>query len=179
MSQFEMILYFGIIPFVVISLTVVLLIILYYKRRKTKMYLQIEAALDEYVKSHPGSEYVKSDVLEYDYVLSTAQAKYYIMVVPNFHCGELFLSSSTKWSIKRSYEEETSRFVPRIDKLARFDPPYEGGKEIKRIYIIYPTAKSILRYINDCEMEFIHYDTDVNGSYLITYYELKDKKIEF
>lgn len=179
MSQFEMILYFGIIPFLLITLTVVLLVILYYKRRKTKMYLNIEATLDEYTKSHPGAELQKSEVPEYDYILSTASAKYYIMVVPNFQCGELFLSSSTKWSIKKTYEDSISRFVPRIDKLARFDPPYEGGKEIKRIYVIYPTAKSILRYINDCEMEFIHSDTDVNGSNLITYNELKDKKIEF
>lgn len=179
MSELDMILYFGIIPFLFIAISVSFLVAVYYKSRKTKMYLQIESVLDEYIKSHPGFSLEKNNTPEYDYVLTNENSKYYIMVVPNFQCGELFLSSSTKWSIKKTYEEENSRFVPRVDKLARFDPPYEGGKEIRRIYIIYPTAKSILRYINDCEMEFIHSDTDVNGAYLITYSELKDKKIQF
>ena len=90
-----------------------------------------------------------------------------------------FLSSSTKWSIKKTYEDSYSKFVPRVDKLARFDPPYEGGLVIRRMYIVYPLAKSILRYINDCEMEFIHYDTDINGANIVTYLELKDEKIVF
>ena len=166
-------------PIIVVTLTTVFLIVFLRKRRKTKMYTSIEMVLENYVKRTPDSKLDKVYLPEYDYILQTSKSKTYIMIVPNFSCGELFLSSSTKWSIKKTYEDSYSKFVPRVDKLARFDPPYEGGLQIRRMYIIYPLAKSILRYINDCEMEFIHFDTDINGANIVTYLELKDDKIVF
>ena len=166
-------------PILLVALTTIFLIFFLRKRRRNKMYTSIENALEKYVRSNADSKLEKLYLPEYDYILQTSKSKTYIMVVPNYSCGELFLSSSTKWSIKKTYEDSYSKFVPRVDKLARFDPPYEGGLVIRRMYIVYPLAKSILRYINDCEMEFIHYDTDINGANIVTYLELKDEKIVF
>ena len=179
MSELDVLIISIIASVAVLVLTPIFLIIFFRKRRRTKMFTLVENALEDFVRKNPDAKLEKVYLPEYDYILQTKKFKTYIMVVPNYSCGELFLSSSTKWSIKKTYEDSYSRFVPRVDKLARFDPPYEGGLQIRRMYIIYPLAKSILRYINDCEMEFIHFDTDINGANIVTYLELKEGKIMF
>ena len=179
MSGVDLLIFLITTPTSVIALTTFFSILLYRQKRRKKMYALVEEVLDDYVLNIIDGKIEKLYLPEYDYVVTTNQTRTYIMVVPNYSAGELFLSSSTKWSIKKNYEDYKSKFVPRVDKLARFDPPFEKDMTIRRMYIIYPEAKSILRYINDCEMEFIHSDSDINGASIVTYLELKDKKIIF
>ena len=48
-------------------------------------------------------------------------------------------------------------------------------KAYKKLYVIYPNARTLLKYINECEMIFINPNTDVYGTNIITYAELKEK----
>lgn len=146
-------------------------------KRKKKMFQAIEGLLNEYVKADPlHAKLDRVNMPEYDYILTTRELKLYIMVIPNFTCGEICINSPTKWQFRRTYKDDIVRFVPRVDKLMRFDPPYEAGLRSKRLYIIYPNSKSLLRYINECEMEFVRPETDLNGTSVVTYQELLEHR---
>ena len=47
-------------------------------------------------------------------------------------------------------------------------------KGIKKIYIIYPNSRSLLKYVNECEMEFVTPETDIYGTQVITYLALNE-----
>ena len=64
------------------------------------------------------------------------------------------------------------RFVENIEGLMRMDE--ENERNAKRLYIVYPNARTLLKYINECEMVFIHPDTDVYGTNIISYVALKE-----
>ena len=145
--------------------------------KRKKMRLAVEALLKEYVeKDIENNSLEKSLVPDYDYIFTTKDAKIYIMLVSNFTEGEICINAPTKWQVRRNYEDTSLHFVPRVDRLMRFEPPYEEGKKTKRLYIIYPATRSLLRYINECEMEFVRPTTDVNGTNVISYSELLDHK---
>ncbi|RIA75950.1 hypothetical protein EI71_00984 [Anaeroplasma bactoclasticum] len=149
----------------------------YKSHKKKKMFLAVEELLNEYVAADPlYSKLEKSSVKEYDYILTTKEIKVYIMIIPNFHQGEICINSPTKWQFRKTYQDSSSRFVPRVDRLMRFEPPMEAGLRIKRLYIVYPSSKSLLRYINECEMEFVRPETDLNGCSVITYSFLLEHK---
>ena len=48
------------------------------------------------------------------------------------------------------------------------------GKEIKKLFIIYPNSRALLKVINECEMVFIDPKTDIYGSTIITYRQLEE-----
>lgn len=114
------------------------------------------------------------EALAYDYTLETNNYIYYIKVVPNFNNDEICVNNSVKWQTRRSYKDEHVRFVSNIDLLMRLDLENKNNKKARKLYIIYPNAKSLLKYINECELEFVHYNTDVYGAKIITYLDLKD-----
>ena len=177
LNQQDRILIYLAIILVILTISLIIILKMVSVNRKKKMYLAVEELLNEYVKEDP--LYVKlekSSSLEYDYILTTKEVKCYIMIIPNFQMGEISINAPTKWIYRKSYNDEYSHFVPRVDRLMRFEPPFEAGLRIKRLYIIYPSSKSLLRYINECEMEFVRPETDINGTSVITYAYLKEHK---
>lgn len=145
--------------------------------KRKKMRIAVEALLNEYVKKDmENNSLVRSTTSDYDYIFTTKDTKTYIMLVQNFQEGEIIVNAPTKWQVRRTYEDSSLHFLPRVDKLMRFDPPQEPPKKIKRLYIIYPSTRSLLRYINECEMEFVRPTTDVNGTNIISYSELLEHK---
>ncbi len=117
----------------------------------------------------------KAPKMPYDYILKTNDYLYYIKVVDNNGGHEICVNNSVKWQIRKSFNDESMHFVPEIEELMRMELPREDENRIpKKIYIIYPNARSLLRYINECEMEFVHPNTDVYGTNIITYNDLKE-----
>ena len=175
-STERILIYVGIALVVAICVLVFVLKMIFVNRKK-KMFLAVEDLLNEYVKQDPlYAKLEKSSSMEYDYILTTKEIKAYIMVIPNFHMGEICINAPTKWIYRNAYDDESFRFVARVDRLMLFEPPYEAGLKVKRLYIIYPSSKSLLRYINECEMEFVRPETDINGTSVMTYQFLKEHK---
>ena len=64
----------------------------------------------------------------------------------------------------------------------RYKITQDDAKDVKlssnykpyKIFLIYPNARSLLRYINECEMEFVYPQTDVYGARIITYKALNE-----
>lgn len=177
LSPTDNVLIYTSIALAIIIATIIMTLKIYTVNRKKKMHQAIEELLNEYVKADPlYAKLEKSNTYEYDYILTTRELKVYIMVIPNFHLGEICINAPTKWQFRKNYADESSHFVPRVDRLMRFDPPSEVSLRTKRLYIVYPSSKSLLRYINECEMEFVRPETDLNGTSVITYSELLEHR---
>ena len=55
----------------------------------------------------------------------------------------------------------------------RMDVPLKiDDKDTVKLYIIYPNAKTLLIYVNECEMEFVSPKTDVYGTRIVTFVNL-------
>lgn len=161
---------------VLIALIVAAVVITNVTKKNTikKMYKDIEDVLHT-IKNADGSDTILTPIVNnaaYDYNLETENYIYYIKVVYNSGNQEICVNNSIKWQLRRHFNDNTLRFVPDIEGLMRLDIPY-GEKKGQKLYIIYPNARSLLKYINECEMVFVHPDTDVYGTNLIPYATIK------
>ena len=116
----------------------------------------------------------KGDKIPYDFILDTPNFKYFIKVIPNFASYEITINNSIKWQIRRSYTDESLNFANGVEEFMRYDIPNQAGKTTKKIYIIYPNSRSLLKYVNECEMEFVTPETDIYGTQVITYLALNE-----
>ncbi len=144
------------------------------KRKMKAMYSDIEKlfnniALNDIENTKLVKNTNKDTMKIYDYNFITKNYNYYIKVVPNFQNEEICVNNATRWQLRKSFNDESMRFVQDIDYLMRMNLIHENGKISKKLYVIYKNARTLLKYINECEMEFVHHDTDVYGTNIVTY----------
>ncbi len=171
-----------VVCFILVIVFLVTLINVIKKKRIRTMFSDIDNILSDIVNlDKENSEYKKieydnkkAERLPYDYILKTKDFCYYIKVVDNNGGHEICVNNSVKWQIRKSFNDESMNFVPEIDELMRMELERVDDRIPKKLYIIYPNARSLLRYINECEMEFVHPTTDVYGTNIITYNDLKE-----
>ena len=170
-----------IIFIICIIVSIIFMILTLSKRKSAVMQADIIKTLESITSLNPKTTSYQifqkakhNEATAYDYILKTANYDYYIKVVPNFNNDEICVNNSVKWQTRKSYKDEHQRFVRDIDLLMRLDLKPEDGRIPKKLYIIYPDARSLLKFINECEMEFVHYHTDIYGARIITYNDLKD-----
>ena len=158
---------------IVLLIVVIILYNVYTKQRKAKMNKDIFDALTALkTKSHEHEfDLKKSNEKEYDYVFKTLHNVFYIKVVPNFSNHEICINNSVKWQIRKSFGDDSLNFVEGIENLMRME---FSEKNAKKLYIIYPNAKALLKYINECEMVFVKPETDVYGATVISFQALKE-----
>lgn len=119
-------------------------------------------------------ELVKKDA--YDFYYEDDNDIIYIKIVNNPYNREICINNAIKWQIRSYGASDEMVFVEGIDGLMRLDLQY-NGKNQKKLYIVYPQARSLLKVINECEMVFIYPNTDVYGAKVITYRALKENPI--
>ena len=180
------------------------------KHKIRNMYLAIDQLLNQIVKENENFELAKSTEPEYDYKLKTNNNVYYLKVIPNFDSEEITINNSVKWQLRKSFNDETMRFVPDVEGFMRYEFPEDEIIESKKkkatnvnekemtfsdlgldlnekkdkkqykknikMYIVYPNARSLLMYINECEMKFVNPNTDVYGTRVVTFQELEKNR---
>lgn len=145
------------------------------KWRYSKMISDCEKVLQSLIKPNLANEYKIERITSkepYDYIFKTPKYDYYIQIVPNFGAYEICINNSVKWQIRKSFNDNSMNFLPNVDKLMRLDL---DDPKAKKLYIIYPNATSLLKYINECEMIFVRPETDVYGTNVVPYLVLKEK----
>lgn len=158
---------------VVLTFLILLIVNLIVTRRKNnKMFNDVEVILSKIKEEKSGTltrvAHTKNDNLPYEFRLEFDKTIYCIKVIPNYNQYEITINNSIKWQIRRSYTDESLNFVPGVEKFIRYDYEDKNVKNIK-IFIIYPNAKSLLKYVNECEMEFVTPETDIYGTRVYTY----------
>ncbi len=171
-------LYFGIIMGICllsILILTILIILSFRKNYKIKqMYTNVWNQLENIINLRKLKDSTTLKISEdkaYDFYLESRTHIYYIKVVPNFKNDEICVNNKTKWQIIRNMTN-ANLFVENIDGLMNLDISYPTKKIIRKLYIIYPNANVLLKYINECEIVFIYPDTDVYGCNVITYQNL-------
>ena len=200
------------------------------RTRNNNMYKEIDELFDNLKKDRPDVSIQKKIQLDkktpkiYDYVVTTPNSVNFIKIIPNFSGDEITINNSVKWQIRRSYKDESMRFVSDIEGFMRYDMPEpvlredaeplkpepkkkksepkvenlfsmdnisfsdldineESNQNDKRrfkknrkIFVIYPGAKALLMYINECEMQLVDNKTDVYGSRVVSFVDLKKNR---
>ena len=160
---------------IIFMIVLIILYNVYAKQRKAKMYKDVYDALNSLrIKSRENEFEVKrtSNEKAYDYTFKTPTSIFYIKIVPNFSNYEICINNSVKWQIRKSFGDDSLNFVEGVEDLMRME---FSEKNAKKLYIIYPNAKALLKYINECEMVFVRPETDVYGTNVIPYVALKEK----
>ena len=148
--------------------------IAYMTNRQNKMYLNVNKLLDNYIKlDDRNNSYIRvfksklqRDSL-YDYVLTTTDYEYYIKIIPNYNLNEITINSSVKWYVRK--DAKKGFYLTDIESFIRLNIEPQNKKIAKKIILVYTDSNSLLRYINDCELEFITPKSDVYGCSIITY----------
>ena len=86
---------------------------------------------------------------------------------------EICVNNAIKWQLRNGLHEKGLRFVEGVELLMRMDIKTDG-KEVRKLFIIYPNSRALLKVINECEMVFITPKTDIYGASIITYKQLED-----
>ena len=170
----ELLINFLIIIMVVIVLLIIILIIIHSVKKKRiidRMNIEVNAALKQLVEqSNNKYSYEKISNEVYDYILTSNKYQYYIKVIPNLNNEDICINSALKWNLGKSLATENKREVKINEDLIRLDLKKEkNGKKPRKLFIIYPDAKSLIMVVNECEYEFVDSDTDVYGNNIITY----------
>lgn len=140
-----------------------------------KMYLDIEKILESLMDSSNDEKFKLEKIYSeaFDYIFQTPRYLYYIKVIANMGNQEICVNNAVKWQLRKAFNDESIRFVEHVEGLMRMDIDSKN-KEVKKLYIVYPNARSLLKYINECEMIFIHPDTDVYGTNIIPFVALAE-----
>ncbi|MBE6137815.1 MAG: hypothetical protein E7176_05410 [Erysipelotrichaceae bacterium] len=138
------------------------------------MYNDIEGLFEDIINSNPNlnCKFDRFNTTDYDYIFSTPAYDYYIKIVPNMSNQEICVNNAVKWQLRKSFNDQTLRFVEGIDGLMKME--MDETKAYKKLFIVYPNARSLLKYINECEMVFVSPTTDVYGTNIIPYLAIKE-----
>ena len=158
---------------IVVIIGLIIVYNVYNNRRKAKMYKDVADALNGLrIKSREKEfDLKKSQDKAYDYIFKTPNNVFYVKIVPNFSNHEICINNSVKWQIRKSFGDDSLNFVEGIETLMRME---FNEKSAKKLYIIYPNAKALLKYINECEMVFVKPETDIYGATVISYQALNE-----
>lgn len=170
----ELLINFLIIIIVVIVLLIIILIIIHSVKKKRiidRMNIEVNDALKQLVEqSNNKYSYEKISNEVYDYILTSNKYQYYIKVIPNLNNEDICINSALKWNYGKNIGIENKKEVKENEELIRLDIKKEkNGKKPRKLFIIYPDAKSLIMVVNECEYEFVDSDTDVYGNNIITY----------
>lgn len=138
------------------------------KNKILKMKTDIKNVIEEICHKNSNSNYEIVENECYNYKISTEKNNYFIKIIDNRNNEEICINNSTKWQLRKGFNDQTLRFVPDVESFMRKD--LEGYK----IFVIYPNARSLLKYVNECEMIIVRSDTDVYGTNVVTFQELKE-----
>ena len=149
------------------------------KKVQNIMFENVYNVLKDVQNNIPGdSRIVRCYTKTHDFYFESPNRRYYIKVIHNPGNHEICVNNALKWQLRKSLGDDRMHFVDGIEPLMRMEVE-QSTKPAKKLYIIYPNTKSLLKYINECEMIFIHPTTDVYGTNIIRFTDFENKFNEF
>ncbi len=92
-----------------------------------------------------------------------------LITIPEY--AEIQINNKTTWEIKygagntHGKTQPYSKYLKNISSFMNLEP---AENQIK-VVVVSPTPKKMVKYVNECEIEFVTYTTDVYGVRLISY----------
>lgn len=144
-------------------LTISVLIILRQSNTKQKIYATLQE-LGETVAE-------KKDC--YDYKLTRNDTIYLIKIIYNYSKLEISVNNKNHWELNDKVvasKKSGTKLEGIYDLINKQDFSFE--LPMKKVYLIYPSSKVLLKAVNESELNFIQPNTDCYGVHLIKYDEI-------
>lgn len=172
---------------VIISLTFIIILlflivyIVYTKTRKQRAIQKVLSYFNNLAKTRKITNYKLNyqTNMPYDILFETLTSVYYIKIIYNYGASEISINNPYKWEVRKSINDNNNRYISNLGYFIDFKVK-ETKKTCKKLFIIYPNARVIVRYINECELKFVYPDNEIKGYNVVTYQNLlmDDKIIE-
>jgi hypothetical protein len=87
---------------------------------------------------------------------------------------EFIITNINRWTVNNNPKQWTRKSKPIfIEGAAEFVDYQENEKQLKKIVLIYPTSKRIIRYLNESDTVVVNIEDNVGGIRFIKYNELE------
>jgi len=154
--------------FLVLVVTVNL--IMNYKYKKT-----LENIRMELLRLLPGSEV---DIFDrdsvYQFSVKNDKEKIIVKLIMAQDDYEFIITNINRWTVNSNPKQWTRKTQPIfIEGAEGFVNYSEADNEIKKIVLIYPTSKRIIRYLNESDTVVVNTEDNVGGISFIKYNELE------
>lgn len=113
----------------------------------------------------------------FDYEIDYNNKKYLIKMIYHPSRCEINVNSANYWQINRGIvsSRKSGEQMKGVYDLLKYKPSDNGyAKNTIKLYVIYPYSNRMMKVINECEMVFIKPNTDIYGTRLINYKNLKE-----
>ena len=158
------------LPSLIIIFLVFLLIGLYIKRRKQKVYNKV---FDE-IRSAMGSKviqmYYKNDS-NYDIYVETQYTKYFIRVLTDTKNKKLKIDSNFNYFYEDKNGEKN--ITEQIGITTVMFNQIDVNKRVNKVIILYPDVIQKIFYKSNVEARFIYQDFELQGCHILNFSEVK------
>lgn len=151
--------------YIYIGLGILLLAILFYQYI---IYLKFNKISESIIKVFESSKNnFEIEIKRRQRLISIKGDKIYLIKVLFTNHNEIVITNKTTWIVYKNGKLDINNQIKGIRSFMSIDD------EVSKIVVVYPYAR-ILKYINECEMVLVDSKTDVFGSKVILYSQIKD-----
>jgi hypothetical protein len=160
------------IPAVALFLALVIAanLIMSFKYKKTLENIRLEL-----LRLLPGSEV---DIFDrdstYQFSVERDNIKMIIKLIMAQDDYEFIITNINRWTVNNNPKQWTRKskpiFIEGADKFVNYS---EADKTVKKIVLIYPTSKRIIRYLNESDTVSVNTEDNVGGISFIKYNEME------
>lgn len=134
-----------------------------------KLKNEFETNLKDFLIKEGAHTLLKEKNKPYDYTLEIHNTKYLLKLVSIPEHALLQINNKNTWEVKYGAGEQIGKAQPYSKYLSTIQDfmKYKQNDGEVKVAIIIPKAKEIVMYINECEIEFVTYKTNVYGTRII------------
>lgn len=110
----------------------------------------------------------------YDYLVDTKDCYYCVKVIYNFNKYEISLNNKNHWNLNdkvvssKKSGAKLEGIYDLVNENLEFDKPH------KKVYLVYPDSKILVKAVNESEIALIHPNMDCYGVNVVKFKELDE-----
>jgi len=143
------------------------------KNNYSKLVKKITKELEMINPDFKIKSYKRDDVFQFE--INNIDYKIYIKLVKSRSEYEFIITNSNKWIVNQSPQQWTRKTKPIfIEKSKEFSDFMIESTTYKKVVLIYPSCKRIIRYLNESDTVIVKEDQAFNRVNFIRYENLKE-----
>ena len=160
-------------------ITIITIIIIILVLKKKKAYNNLYNALCELAGENNVTK-IKSKAFDYEMLYNNKTFLVKLIYNPGKH--EININSKDYWQLNKGVvaSRKSGTQIKNVYDLINFKiDGVNYKKNTIKLYVIYPDSRSLMKVINECEMEFVKPKTDIYGTKMTKFTNLKKEINEF
>ena len=156
-------------------LTIILIIIIIKRIKRKKAYEGLQAKLSNIAGECNLKRIEKNKAFDFEMLYN--DRIYLIKLIYHPTKAEINVNSKLYWQINKGVvsSRKTGEKMEKVYDLILFDLNANNyPKDTIKLYVIYPDSVTLLKVLNECEMQFISPKTNIYGCRMLRYKDLED-----